>query len=235
MGSNPGSGRCPGEGHGNPLWYSCVENPTDRGAWRATVHGVIKSQTWLNDQHFHTVVQINWISGKTKKQNKTPRLREFLLSKGSWSCITFSHIPLVKSLSYSNGFAARKTGNAVQARQSHQSYGYCYWRREWIFFSRSICFCSVAQSCLILCDPMDCSAPGFPVLHNFPEFAQTDVHQVTDAIQPSYLLLSPSPAFNLLQHQGLFQWVDSLHQVAKVLEFQLQHQSFQGICRVDFL
>ena len=97
-------------------------------------------------------------------------------------------------------------------------------------------FRSVAQSCLILCDPMDCRTPGFPVHHQLLELAQTHVHQVGDAIQPSHPLSSPSrPAFNLSQHQGLFQWVSSLHQVAKVLEFQLQHQSFQWIFRTDFL
>ena len=75
---------------------------------------------------------------------------------------------------------------------------------------------------------MDCSTPGFPVHHQLPELAQTDVHQVGDAIQPSHALLSPSPpALNLSQHQGLFQGVTSSHQVAKVLGFQLQHQSFQ--------
>ena len=78
-----------------------------------------------------------------------------------------------------------------------------------------------------LCTLMDCGTPGFPVHHQLPEMIQTCVW-VTDAIQPSHPLLSPSPpAFNLSQHQGLFQRVDSLHQVAKVLEFQLQHQSFQ--------
>ena len=81
-------------------------------------------------------------------------------------------------------------------------------------------FSSVTQSCPTLCDPMDCSTPGFPVHHQLPEFTQTHVHQVGDAIQPSYPLLSPSPpAFNLSQHQGLFQGVSSLHQVARVLEF----------------
>ena len=76
--------------------------------------------------------------------------------------------------------------------------------------------------------PMDCSMPGLPVHHQLPEFTQLQVHLVCDAIQPSPPLLSPSPpAFNLSQHQGLFKWVSSLHQVAKVLEFQLQHQSFQ--------
>ena len=74
---------------------------------------------------------------------------------------------------------------------------------------------------------MDCSTPGSPALHHLPELALTHVHGVSDAIQPSHPLSSPSPpAFNLSQHQGLFQWVGSLHQVAKVLEFQLQHQSF---------
>ena len=85
--------------------------------------------------------------------------------------------------------------------------------------------CSVTQSCPTLCDPMDCSTPGFPVLHHLPEFVQTHVHWVGDANQPSHLLSSPSlTAFNLSQHQGLFHWVGSSHQVAKVLELQLQHK-----------
>ena len=77
----------------------------------------------------------------------------------------------------------------------------------------SVQFNSVSQSCLTLCDPMECSTPGFPVHHQLPELAQTHVHQVSDAIQPSHPLLSPSsPAFNLSQHQGLSQWVSFLHQ-----------------------
>ena len=95
---------------------------------------------------------------------------------------------------------------------------------------------SVTQSCLTLCDPMDYSMPGFPVHHQLPEPTQTRVHWVGDAIQPSNPLSSPSPpALNLSQHQGLFKWVSSSHQVAKVLEFQLQHQSFQWTFRTDFL
>ena len=98
----------------------------------------------------------------------------------------------------------------------------------------SVLFSSVVQSCLTLCDPMDCNTPGFPV--QFLEPTQTHVHWVSDAIQSSHPLLSPSPhAFNLSQHQSLFKWVSSLHRVAKVLEFQLQHQSFQWIFRTDFL
>ena len=89
-------------------------------------------------------------------------------------------------------------------------------------------FSSVAQSCPNLCDPMNLSTPGLPVHHQLLEFTQTHVHWVCDAIQPSHPLSSPSlPAFNLSQHQGLFKWVSSSHQVAKILEFQLQHQSFQ--------
>ena len=77
---------------------------------------------------------------------------------------------------------------------------------------------------------MDCSTPGFPVHHQLPEFAQIHVHWVSDAIQPSHPLSPPSlPIFNLSQRQGLFQWVSSEHKVAKVLEFQLQHQTFQWI------
>ena len=83
---------------------------------------------------------------------------------------------------------------------------------------------------------MDCSTLGLPVHHQLPEFTHTHVHRVSDAIQPSHPLSSPSPpAFSLSQHQGLFQWVNSLHQVAKLLEHQLQHQSFQGILRTNFL
>ena len=97
-------------------------------------------------------------------------------------------------------------------------------------------FSSVAQSFLTLHDPMDCSMPGVPVHHQLLEFIQIHVHWVGDAIQSSHPLSSPSPpAFNLSQHQGLFQWVSSLHQVAKVLELQLQYQSFQWIFRTDLL
>ena len=125
---------------------------------------------------------------------------------------------------------------------------WCGWKEDWVASLRTsmiihctlgtislllrasiyilIQFSSVAESYPTLCNPMDYSAPGFPVLHYFLEFAQTHVHWVGDAIQPSHPLLSPSPpAFNLSQHQGLFQWVSSLHQVARVLELQLERAS----------
>ena len=97
-------------------------------------------------------------------------------------------------------------------------------------------FSSVAQSCRTLWDLMDCSTSDFPVHHQLLEVTQTHVHQVSDAIQPSHPLFPPSPpAFNLSQHQSLFKRVSSSHQVAKVLQFQLQHQSFRWIFRTVFL
>ena len=92
----------------------------------------------------------------------------------------------------------------------------------------------VAQSCLTLCDPMNHSTPGPPVHHQLLEFTETHIHQVSDAIQPSHPLSSPSPpAPNPSQSQSLFQWVNSSHEVAKVLEFQLQHHSVQRNPRAD--
>ena len=99
----------------------------------------------------------------------------------------------------------------------------------------SVQFSLDSQSCPTLCYPMDCSTSGLPVHHQLPEFTQTHARWVSDAIQPSHLQSTPSPlALSLSQHQGLFKWVSSSHQVAKVLEFQLQHQSFQWIFRTDF-
>ena len=101
-------------------------------------------------------------------------------------------------------------------------------------------FSSVTQWCPTLCDPMDGSTPGLPVHHQLLEFTQTHVPWIGDAIQLSHPLSSPSPpAFKLSQPQGLFQWVNSSHQVAKILEFQLQHQFWwifrTDVVRVDWL
>ena len=96
------------------------------------------------------------------------------------------------------------------------------------------CCCLVAKLCPSLCDPINCSTPGFPVPQHLLEFAQIHVHWISDAVQPSHPLSpSTSSTFNFSHHQGLFQWFGSFHQVAKVLE--LQHQSFQWLFRVDFL
>ena len=94
---------------------------------------------------------------------------------------------------------------------------------------------SSVQSRPTLCDPMNHSTPGLPVHHQLPESTQTDIHWVSDAIQPSHPLLSSTTPAHLSQHQGLFKWVGSLHQMAKVLELQPKHGSFQWIFAVDFL
>ena len=100
--------------------------------------------------------------------------------------------------------------------ENHHLYGLSRWSRG------SVQFSSVAQSCPTLCGHMNCSTRGLPVHHQLPEFTQTHFHQVHDAIQPSHPLSSPfPPAPNPSQHQSLFQWVNSSHEVAKVLEFQL--------------
>ena len=115
------------------------------------------------------------------------------------------------------------------------------WPKYWSFsfnirYMYSVQFSSVTQSCPTLCDPMNCSTTGLPVHHQLLEFTQTHVHRVSDAIQPSHSLSTPfSPAPNPSQHQSLSQWVNSSHQVAKVLQFQLQHQSFQWTPRTDLL
>ena len=104
-------------------------------------------------------------------------------------------------------------------------------------FDKHTCM-SLQFSCSVVSDSLwhhGLQHTHFPVLHHVPECAQNHVHQVSDAIQPSHPLSSPSPAFRLSQYQGLFQWVGISHQVAKGLEFQLQHQSFQWILRTDFL
>ena len=111
----------------------------------------------------------------------------------------------------------------------------CFLWLDCIVFS-SVQFSSVTQSCPTLCEPMNCSTPGLPVHHHLPEFTQIHVHRVCDAIQPSHPRFSPSsPAPNPSQHQSLSQWVNSSHEVAKVLELQPQRHSFQRNPRVDLL
>ena len=132
---------------------------------------------------------------------------------------------------------------------------HCWCCVLWLFVQKNVRFClvcwtqmkcncdicgwkfsSVVESCPTLCDPMNYSTLGLPVPHQLLDSTQTHVHRVSDTIQPSHPLSSPSaPALNLSQHQGLFKWVSSSHQVAKVLEFQPQHQSFQWIPRTDLL
>ena len=114
----------------------------------------------------------------------------------------------------------------MQVPTPHLLFPFIYWWICGLFLCLQ--FSSVAQSCPTLCDPMNRSMPGLPVHHQLTEPTQTHVHWVGDTIQPSHPLSSSSPpALTLCQHQGLFKWVSSSHQVAKGLEFQLQHHSFQ--------
>ena len=153
-GSILGSGRSPGEGNGNPLQYSCLENPTDGEAWLAIVHGVAKSRTRLSDFTIYLSLPIY---------------------------LTYVFISFIYLAS---NFLTLLT---VITFYVH----FCM-----------IQFSSATQVCPILCDPMDCNMPGLPVHHQLPELTQTHVHWVSDAIQPSHPLLSPSlPAFNPNQHQ----------------------------------
>ena len=125
--------------------------------------------------------------------------------------------------------------HGVYSLWDHKESGVAFISQSCIYtLSQSVS--SVAQSFPTLCDPMNRSTLGLLVHHQLPEFIQIHAHWVGDAIQPSHPLSSPSPtAPNPSQHQGLFQWVSSSHEVAKVLEFQLQHQSFQWTPRIDLL
>ena len=144
------------------------------------------------------------------------KIRNFFSSKDTMKrilgqateCETFADICLTKDLSteYERTLTNQKIHIAIGKDLN--------WQFTERTSKRSIC-CSVTQSCPTLCEPMDCSMPGFTVHHRFPEFAQTHFHWVDDAIQPSHPQTSPSPpALSLSRHQGLFQWVGSLHQVA---------------------
>ena len=135
----------------------------------------------------------------------------------------------VQDISEQSRWKNRKCTNFIENRkQNLMKWSY------WTILVQKNQFSSVTQTCPTLCDPMNSSMPGLPVHHQLPESTQTQVHWVGDAIKPSHPLSSPSPpALNLSQHQSLFKWVSSSHQVVKVLEFQLQHQSFQWTPRTD--
>ena len=139
-----------------------------------------------------------------------------------WYCYIISHVPLLFLI-----ITAISECNVHNYKETQYVYLFSCW---------SVQFSSVTQSCPTLCDPMNSSTPGLPVQHQLPELTQTHVHWVSDAIQPSHPLSFPSPpAPNPFQHQSLFQWVNSSHEVAKVLEFQLFHHSFQRNPRADLL
>ena len=164
-----------------------------------------------------------------------------------WNYVTLLPLSLGRSLEPGLRFRGQSLAQeshkmpGLGVMPSSQKAPLLFWRLEGqaiplLYLLPSVDVCSVHKSYLTLYDPMDYSTPGFSALHYLLEFAQTHVHWFSDVIQPSYPLLPSSPpALNLSQHQSLSQWVSSSHQVAKVLELQFEHQSFQWIFRVEFL
>ena len=173
-----------------------------------------QSFVWIMPQPDHSLAHSSCVEGLPSLLVQWLRIHLTLQGAGSWSLVggLKSHMPL-SSWASTLQLESLCTPAMIQraAAATQLQYG-------------SVQFSSVAQSCLTLCDPMNHSMPGLPVHHQLPEFTQTRVHRAMrwDAIQPSHPLSSPSPpAPNPSQHQSLFQWVNSSHEVAKVLEFQL--------------
>ena len=217
----------------------------DRGTWWTVAHGIAELGTteWLTHFVFHTRV-----CSALHKLRKQLVLYQVQHSGGLRSVTDFRYLGKEKMLEKRNAELLNKAADSdkfILTPLSRSCCPFVHLRRHPRIqiismvkehFIDYVQFSSVAQSCPTLCDPMNRSTPGLPVHHQLLDFTQTHVHQVSDAIQPSHPLLSPSPpAPNPFQHQSLFQWVNSLHDMAKVLEFQLQHQSFQWTPRTDLL
>ena len=198
-----------------------------------------KPNTNTNSIFVAFVVVVNgqaiWTGSSPKMghwQINTWKFNHLLLFPGAPSSVQFSRSVVSDSLRPHESQHARppcpspSPGVHSDSCPSSQSYGFSsghVWMWELDYEeSCSVQFSSVVQSCLTLCDPMNRSTQGLTVRHHLPEFTQTHVHRVSDAIQPSHPWSSPSPpAPNPSQHQSLFQWVNSSHEVAKVLELQL--------------
>ena len=163
-----------------------------------------------------TVYGDKW--SKTSPSNDINNGKTYLSYQWMWSKPIF---PKWKTPQRHFQCIMRKPPNTINCHECHTRLQFSHNNTEERENTNTSQLSSVTQSCLTLCDPMDCSTPGFPVHHQLPELTQTHVHWVSITIQPSHPLSSPSLAFNLSQHQGLFQWVSSLHHVAKLLEFQL--------------
>ena len=190
------------------------------------IHWIIeKARDFQENIHFCFIYQSLWLYGSQKTVENSSRAGN----------TRPPYPPPQKSVCRSRSNSQNQTwsNELVPNRERSTSRLYCH--PAYLTDMQSQSVSSVTQPCLTLCNPIDCSTPGLPVYHQLLEFTQTHVHRVGDAIQPSYPLLSPSPlSFNLSQHQGLFKCISSSYQVAKVLEFQLQHQSFQWIFMTDF-
>ena len=121
---------------------------------------------------------------------------------GDWKTITIKGAAMIPTVNFST--------EVEKSEENGMVLGWCKFNHGFGLWMLNHYFCSISQSCSTLCNPMDCSMLGFPVLHLL-KLAQTHVHWAGDAIQPSYALSPPSPAFSLSKHQGLFQWVGPLH------------------------
>ena len=224
-GSDPGLGRSPGEGNGYPLQYSCLKNSMDHGAWRGDSPWGRKESD-MTERHFHIQEWLLKQSLGTKRGHLVARgeisqFSHWCLPHRPWRHLGQDLEPhLFRQLLWSP--PKRMRGNrytdlwALKRDKLRSIYleKYTFLFIPHVLQSKHIRFYfSSVQSLsrIQLCDPMDCSTPGFPVHHQFPQFTQTHVRWVSDVIQPSKSLLSPSPlTFNLSQHQGLFKWVTSL-------------------------
>ena len=209
-----------GEGNDKPLQYSCLENPMNSMKRQ-------KDMT-LKDEFPRSVgaqyaTGEEWRNSSRKNEEMEPKLKQHPVVDvtGDGSKVQFCKEQYcigtwnVRSMNQGKLEVVKEE----MARMNRNILGNIELQRTGI---SSVQFSSVAQSCPILCDPMNCSMPGLPIHHQLPEFTQTHVHRVSDAIQSSHPLSSPSsPAPNPSQHQGLFQGVSSSHEVAKVLELQL--------------
>ena len=168
-----------------------------------------------------TCNSINWPWGHYAKWNKSDKCKYCMILLIYW-IFKKTHAYWHKDQTVVGRGGAWGVVKAGEGGQNVQTYSYKINKLWGCNLHGSVQFSSVAQSCPTLCDPINRSTPGLPVHHQLLEFTQTHVHRVGDAIQPSHPLSTPSPpAPNPSQHQGLFQWVNSSHEVAKVLEFQL--------------
>ena len=197
-----------------------IKLPTFAGSWRKQGN-FRKTSTSLG----FIGLLLHWASLVAQKVKHLPAVWE------TWVWSLGREDPLEKEMATHSSILAWRIPWTEEPGRL-QSTGWQTVRHDWatsLSFSFPVhYFCSVTKLCPTLCDSMDCSTPDSSVLHYLLESAQVHVHWISDAIQPSHpLSLSCPSAFNLSQHQGVFQWVGSLHQVVKVLELQLQHQSFQ--------
>ena len=237
---------CIGEGNSNPLQCSCLENPRDRGAWWAAVSGVAQSWTRLKRLSSSSASSQEVIGSSLKVWccSIPVIITTLLTTSNRETCNMASKWPSFRS--FPEGLLCRTVWVIAKTKPKSRIWKYYSSERWPQEINQQVSKCNreggtkpIQFSLLVMSSslrPHGLQHARLPCPSPTPGVHQTHVHWVSDAIQPSHPLSSPSPhSFNFSQHQGLFKWVSSSHQGAKVLEFQLQHQSFQWIFRTDFL